>query len=306
MSSSKPRILIVDDEDLNIEIIRFNLENEDYLLEEAHDGVEAWARLESDPEGYTAVLLDRMMPRMDGMAVLERMKAHPQLRSTPVILQTAMAAKEEVIKGIQAGAYYYLTKPYEGAMLASVVRTAVRDSEQRRQLREALRESTRTLALMQSGTFSYRTLAEARALAALLANACPRPDTVILGLSELMINAVEHGNLGIAYEEKGSLNDSGLWESEVERRLAMDTFCNRRVRVEYLRSSTEIRFTITDQGDGFDWRRYLTLSPDRALDNHGRGIAIAGMVSFSQLEFRGRGNEVVASIHLADTPPEPA
>jgi CheY-like chemotaxis protein len=296
MSYNKPRILIVDDEDINIEIIQFNLEEEDYQIEIAHDGAEAWEKLERDPEGYHVVLLDRMMPNMDGMAVLARMKAHPLLRHTPVILQTAMAAKEEVIEGIRAGAYYYLAKPYDGAMLVSVVRTAVRDSENNRRIREELRETTRTLGLMQAGTFRYRTLAEARALATLLANACPRPDTVAMGLSELMINAVEHGNLGITYAEKGALNEAGDWESEVERRLAQESFGQRQVEVAFAKENDEIRITITDEGEGFDWQSYLTLSPERAMDNHGRGIAMAGLLSFSRLEYRGRGNEVVAVI----------
>lgn len=296
MSYNKPRILIVDDEDINIEIIQFNLEEEDYQIEIAHDGAEAWEKLERDPEGYHVVLLDRMMPNMDGMAVLARMKAHPLLRHTPVILQTAMAAKEEVIEGIRAGAYYYLAKPYDGAMLVSVVRTAVRDSENNRRIREELRETTRTLGLMQAGTFRYRTLAEARALATLLANACPRPDTVAMGLSELMINAVEHGNLGITYAEKSALNEAGDWESEVERRLAQESFGQRQVEVAFAKENDEIRITITDEGEGFDWQSYLTLSPERAMDNHGRGIAMAGLLSFSRLEYRGRGNEVVAVI----------
>ncbi len=296
MSHNKPRILIVDDEDINIEIIQFNLEEENYQIETAHDGAEAWEKLERDPEGYHVVLLDRMMPNMDGMAVLAHMKAHPLLCHTPVILQTAMTAKEEVIDGIRAGAYYYLAKPYDGAMLVSVVRTAVRDSESNRRIREELHETTRTLGLMLAGSFRYRTLAEARALATLLANACPRPDTVAMGLAELMINAVEHGNLGITYAEKGALNEAGDWESEVERRLALDSFGQRQVEVTFAKENDEIRITITDEGEGFDWQSYLTLSPERAMDNHGRGIAMAGLLSFSRLEYRGRGNEVVAVI----------
>jgi DNA-binding response OmpR family regulator len=298
MRTSKPRILIVDDEDINIEIIQFNLMDEDYQIEIARDGAEAWEKLDLDPEGYHVVLLDRMMPNMDGMAVLARMKAHHLLRHTPVILQTAMAAKEEIIEGIQAGAYYYLAKPYDGVMLVSVVRTAVRDSEHSRRIREELRETTHTLGLMQAGTFHYRTLDEARALATLLANACSRPDTVAMGLAELMINAVEHGNLGITYAEKGALNEAGNWESEVEHRLALDKLGQRRVEVAFVRENNDIRITITDQGHGFDWENYLTLSPERAMDNHGRGIAMAGLLSFSQLEYRGRGNQVVAVIKL--------
>jgi anti-sigma regulatory factor (Ser/Thr protein kinase) len=68
------------------------------------------------------------------------------------------------------------------------------------------------------------------------------------------------------------------------------------VEVAFAKENDEIRITITDEGEGFDWQSYLTLSPERAMDNHGRGIAMAGLLSFSRLEYRGRGNEVVAVI----------
>lgn len=300
MSARKPRLLVVDDEEINVEIILANLENEGYEIDVAYDGTEAWENLERDPEAYHAILLDRMMPRMDGMTVLARMKRDSVMRHIPVILVTAMSDKEEVLQGIRAGAYYYLTKPFEAAMLVSVVRTAVRDHGNYLAVREELRETARTLNLMQSGHFEFRTLEEARALATLLANACPRSDNVVLGLSELMINAVEHGNLGISYAEKTALNDAGTWETEVARRLASADLGQRRVDVRFDRVDDEIRITITDQGDGFDWKDYLTMAPERIMDNHGRGIIIAGTMSFNRLEYQGRGNQVVAVIQPPD------
>jgi len=296
MSNNKSRILVVDDEALNIEIILGMLEGENYLFDVARDGVEAWEFLESNPEAYDVVLLDRMMPRMDGMEVLSRIKNHAQLRHIPVILQTAMNAREHMVEGIRAGAYYYLVKPYDGEVLVSVVRTAVRDNQQFRSIQKELREATRTLGLLRSGNFCFRTLAEARALATLLANACPNPESVAMGLAELMINAVEHGNLGITYQEKSVLNAAGFWEAEVERRLAQDGLSSRQVEVEFTRDANAIRIAITDQGEGFDWETYLTLSPERALDNHGRGIAMAKLLSFSELEYRGRGNQLAVTI----------
>ena len=105
MNSSLPRILIIDDEALNIEILLGMLEGEGYRLDVARDGVEAWERLEGDPDAFDAVLLDRMMPRMDGMEVLRRVKNHDQLRHIPIILQTAMDSRQNDVEGIRAGAF---------------------------------------------------------------------------------------------------------------------------------------------------------------------------------------------------------
>lgn len=62
------------------------------------------------------------------------------------------------------------------------------------------------------------------------------------------------------------------------------------------RSSNELRFTIQDQGQGFDWRNFLDMSPKRAFDNHGRGIAMARLLSFDQIDYNEVGNAVLAVV----------
>jgi len=146
------------------------------------------------------------------------------------------------------------------------------------------------------GTFRFRTLAEARRLASFLARACPQPGQTTLGLTELMINAVEHGNLGITYREKSALNESGSWKQEVERRLGLPEYADRFATVRLSRSGEDVAFTIADQGDGFDWHTYLEMSPERAFDSHGRGIAMSRMLSFASIEYSGSGSTVTALV----------
>lgn len=74
---NNPRILAVDDEPFNLEIIEEYLEVDGYEIHTAEDGLEAWSILEQGANRYDAILLDRMMPQMDGMAVLARIKGHP-------------------------------------------------------------------------------------------------------------------------------------------------------------------------------------------------------------------------------------
>jgi anti-sigma regulatory factor (Ser/Thr protein kinase) len=120
----------------------------------------------------------------------------------------------------------------------------------------------------------------------------------VLGLSELMINAVEHGNLGIGYAQKSALIDQGRLADEIRERLARPEFAGRRAELEVSRDENEVRFLIRDQGAGFDWQGYLEMSPDRAFDTHGRGIAMSRIISFDRLEYRGCGNEVLAAVRL--------
>ncbi len=169
---------------------------------------------------------------------------------------------------------------------------------------ERKRTTAETMSLLQEGRFELRTMSEALNLATLLAQACPDPPHVTLGLSELLLNGVEHGNLGISYDEKSKLVEANRFDEEIERRLAAPEFRDKRVRVRVSRSLQEIQLTITDEGAGFDWRRYTEMDGARSLDSHGRGIAMAKLFSFDRLEYRGNGNEVVAMI--ATTKPEPA
>lgn len=291
-------ILIVDDEPYNLEILSEYLEDCDYHLTTADDGASALELMEQQPNKFDVILLDRMMPGMDGIDVLKKMQEHSVLSHVPVILQTGMANKQDIIEGLNAGAYYYLTKPFEGEMLLSVVKTAVRDRDAYKELQNTLLNSQKMLGKMESSSFKYQLLDEAHAIATLLAGACPEPGKVVTGLSELMVNAIEHGNLNISYEEKSALLAAGTWESEVNRRLQQPVFQDKYAEVSFLRTDERIEITVIDQGLGFDWHEYMEFSPERVLDNHGRGIALANALSFSKLEYKGVGNVVTALIEF--------
>jgi len=292
------RLLLVDDDSVNLQILREYLEEEGYSLVEAHDGEEAWALLEAEGDSFYAVLLDRMMPKLDGLAVLNRMMAHEKLKDIPVIMQTAAGAVYEVQEGIEAGAFYYLTKPFDRAMLLAIVASAIRKAVKLREVQNDLLRQSRSVRNMQTGTFRIQTLEDVHNLSVLLANACPDPERIVMGLNDLLMNAIEHGNLGISYDEKTQLQDAEEWEEEIHRRLARPENMKKFVEVTFQRYEEEIHMVITDQGEGFDWTQYENFSPNLALASHGRGIAMAKALCFDQLHYRGSGNEVLCVIRI--------
>jgi len=300
MTPESTHVLVVEDNVFDQQLLKEHLSRRGYQLDFAYDGMEALPKLEANPLRYDLVLLDRQMPRMTGLELLGHMKENPRLRTIPVVLQTASANREDIMEGIRAGAYYYLTKPYDVEMLLTVVDTAVRDFDTYRHLRERLERGLRCLTLIRDASFSIQTVEEARDLGMVLANACPDPMSTVIGLTEILVNAVEHGNLGITYEEKSALNADGKWESEIARRLSLPENAGKKVDVQMTRENGCVRFTIRDEGPGFDWRRFIDIDPQRAFDNHGRGIVIARQLSFDSLEYRGCGNEVVAQVQTAD------
>lgn len=291
------RLLVVDDEPINLDIIAHCLGDE-HQLSFANDGLGAWEMLEAEPDAFEGVILDRMMPRMDGIDVLRRIKADARFRDVPVIMQSAADSSEQVAEGLAAGAWYYLAKPYSTRALTSIVVAAMDDRRSRRDLARLGSEMRGVLTMMQEATYAFRRLDEVRLLSSVLAQMCPNAEAVSMGLSELMLNAVEHGNLGIDYGEKGRLIEAGTWQQEVERRLAESEQLERFATIRFARESDQLSFTICDRGAGFQWEEYLDLDPARAFHSHGRGIAMARHLAFSSLRYEGNGNQVRVTIDL--------
>lgn len=287
--------LIVDDEEFNRDILIEFLEEAGYRVIGAANGQQALDQLAAHPE-TDLIILDRMMPDLDGLEVLKRIKADPQRRDLPVIMQTAAAASQQILEGIRAGAFYYLTKPYQKELLLTIVATACTDLTRMREIQQIVVGQGRILALMDQARFRFRTLEEAKGLAHLVAECCPAPERAVYGLSELMINAVEHGNLGITYAEKSALVRSGAWQQEVVRRLDLPENRGRFAILEFEARVDDLLIVIRDQGAGFDWCDYLEISPRRAGDPNGRGVAMARAISFTSLAYSGSGNRVTCTI----------
>jgi len=293
----KFKILAVDDEEFNLDILTEYLEEAGFEVIGAEDGVIALQKLEQHPD-IDVIVLDRMMPNMGGIEVLKAVKQDSRFKDIPVIMQTAAASSDQVLEGIQCGAYYYLTKPYEDVMLISIVKAALHEVKNRRNIREEIHKHRRVLGLMEKSIFHFRTVDDAKNLAFFMANCFPDPEMAVYGLNELLLNAVEHGNLGITYGEKTQLVMDGKWRTEIDRRLELEENKAKLGYLEFEHSDSQLRIIITDQGTGFDWQKYITISPDRASDPHGRGIAMSCAMSFSTVEYQGCGNKVICTVNL--------
>lgn len=104
------KILVVDDERHIVRLVQVNLERAGYEIVTAYDGVEALEKVKS--ENPDMVVLDVMMPRMDGFEVLKNLQADPRYQNIPVIMLTAKAQDADIFKGWASGVSSYLTKPF--------------------------------------------------------------------------------------------------------------------------------------------------------------------------------------------------
>jgi len=290
----KTTILAVDDNPTALHLLCSILEKEGYEVSRATNGLEAMTLLREKPGVFDVILLDRMMPEMDGMEVTRKILADRDLKHIPIVMQTAADQPEQISEGIKAGVFYYLTKPIERKTLLSVVTAAVKEVQQRKVLQAEMRRHRLSFGLLDVVKGSCRTLDEAESLSSFLANCFPDPERALTGISELLVNAVEHGNLEISYSDKTELMENNSWREEVNRRLEMEEYRHRMVTVIFERRDTTYYLQVTDQGKGFNWRSFLEFDPSRASHNHGRGIAMANMIAFDRLVYNEAGNQVTA------------
>jgi len=124
MANQSLNVLIVDDNEMNRDTLARRLRQQGCTYEMAENGAEAIAMIQ--PRKYDLILLDIMMPEVDGYAVLSHLKSSPELKTLPVIMISAVEEMESVMKCMELGADDYLTKPLDPNLLKAAVERCVR------------------------------------------------------------------------------------------------------------------------------------------------------------------------------------
>jgi len=117
-------VLVVEDEDAIREMVSYNLSREGYQVSSVGSGEEALAVAEIRP--FDLVLLDRMLPGVDGLTVCRKLREAPKTRTIPIIMLTALGCESDVTFGLKQGADDYVTKPFSPRVLLARVEAALR------------------------------------------------------------------------------------------------------------------------------------------------------------------------------------
>ena len=126
MFKDQPRVLVVEDEPAQLEILAYNLESDGFMVSRARDGEEALLLIRDDVPDV--IVMDWMMPHLSGIEVCRRLKSNPETRSIPVIILSARSEDEDKVRGLEIGADDYVVKPYSVVELMARVRTQLRRS----------------------------------------------------------------------------------------------------------------------------------------------------------------------------------
>jgi len=288
-------ILVVDDDELALDVISDALRDAEFDVVTAGNGRQALEALLADPKVFDALVIDRVMPVMDGMALLSAVRQSDETTNIPVVMQTSEAHSQAMKEGIEAGAFYYITKPYDEGTLVAVVRSAVQSHNQFRfftNYNAAPLEAPETLEMAR---FRFSTFREAKSVIWMISQHALEPEWVSASLQELVTNAIEHGNLGIGGQEKEILIRQNRWEAEVAKRSNLPQNAAKTVVIEFDGCGAEAVVTIEDQGAGFDWRPYLTGDLDLRNKVQGRGILSARSIALTSIKYEKDGRRVVVT-----------
>ncbi|MCX7598503.1 MAG: response regulator [Armatimonadetes bacterium] len=124
----KHKILVVDDQKHIVRLVQITLEKAGYEVVTAYDGIEALEAVEKDPPDL--IVLDVMMPRMDGFEVLQRLQADPRFQRIPVVMLTAKAQDADIWRGWASGVSSYLVKPFNPRELLTFVQRILQSLEE--------------------------------------------------------------------------------------------------------------------------------------------------------------------------------
>lgn len=291
MTQEVLNIVAADDDEMSLELMVHSLEHAGYKTTGFSKGDLLYEFVQRHANDTDVVILDKIMPDLDGVEILKRMKADQNLKNIPVIIQTGDVGLQQMQESIDAGAYYYLTKPYEPSAMVSLVKAASRSGRQRFEVENSIETADPSIKFLQQAVFKIRKPEQVTHLAASISSIAEQKKEVALVFTELLLNAIEHGNLGIGYQRKGELLEAGKFDQEVKRLLTLPENIRKNVAISYMRSGKTVKLRIHDNGKGFDWKEFTKMDATRFVDLNGRGIAYASIVGIP-LHYSENGSQV--------------
>ncbi len=287
------KILIVEDDYASRLFLESLLESNGHEFRSAENGIEGLNIFEEyNPD---IVLTDIKMPIMDGLELLEAIR--DKNSDAIIVIITAFGSENYAIQALHLGANNYLKKPVSGQELLRLLKkykAVISGKYSPESLPGKL--INRTFSLEFKSEFGkIPKIVDKIMIESAIEIDNSEKVNIELGLVELITNAVEHGNLGISYIEKQHALDEGNLSELFNERIHDEKYKNRKIKVDFYTDEEKYQWTITDDGDGFNWKNIPDpTDQEHILELNGRGIFISKFL-FDKIEYFGKGNIVSAT-----------
>jgi YesN/AraC family two-component response regulator len=285
------KILIVEDEDQVRDVLKVALTDKGYTVYESENGKQGVQMfMDCLPD---IVLTDVNMPGISGIEVTKRIKEKQS--DADVVVMTGFGSEDLVIEAIRAGATNYLKKPVSFDELFNILEHIVFKRENRKRfevIKEGVVFEEKTVRLnndiekiwgvVNQVLYNVPAFLGERTIEGLK-----------LGLYEILVNAIEHGNLGITAEEKEESLKNNTYDELMTSRLNMAREKKKMVTVNSHFEAKKLTIQVRDQGNGFNHKKLKSLSHSETIMGvHGRGIVLTSLY-YDNMEFKGQGNTVI-------------
>lgn len=292
-------ILVVDDDPIIRQICVTNLATEGYKVQSAENGEEALLYIKSGKKP-DLVVLDRMMPKLAGDGVLDKLRKAEHTRNLPVIFLTAKGGLQNVIEGLRLGANDYLIKPFSVSDLIERVGSVL----ERHYLINGGEDDwfARSSSVSSKLELSFRLPADIpKVIYALSRDLRTKDDKGLkLGLYEAIANAVYHGNLELDSSIKEKENGFENYEAMANVRMNEKKYKERTINISLEQISSSIKYVITDSGNGFDWKNMRAPNDNDLLSLSGRGIMLMNFY-YGSVEWNDKGNQITLT-YMSNSP----
>ena len=292
------KVLLVDDSPLVLDFLKTAVQTREFEVKTARNGQEGLIKAKTwDPD---IIFADIFMPKLDGLDLLSAIREDNL--DTIIIMITGSGNEDLTIEAIRRHANDFLKKPITTNVLFPLL-DKYSDLINERNLFHKTRDFfvNQTFLLEIDSDFDLippiveRLISETKGF---LPN--KQKLGIKLGLLELLVNAVEHGNLEITQEEKENALEAGysVYENLKKERLANKTLANRKVKITFTMDQKHCHWEITDEGNGFDFADLPDPTlPQNLMSNCGRGIFLAKM-NFDSIHYLEKGNIVKVEVAL--------
>jgi CheY-like chemotaxis protein len=284
------KALVVDDSKAYINFITSILENYNcqiFTANDGHTGLQQYKLVKPD-----IIFCDIEMPVMNGIEMLKKLRVKD--RNVIIIMMTGNSKEKYVLEALNSGASNYFKKDDLKKELPIIVEkylTVIFEQKKPKEFTDQIESGSIDFVFdNRIENLASISLYLASLTRGVLSN--EKRSQITIGLQELLMNAVEHGNLNITYREKTDALENNCLEELYNERLTQQNLESRRVRVNFQRVPELVEWSITDEGDGFD----ISSIPDPCdvvnLDEmHGRGILIS-KYQFDELKYSNNGKTV--------------
>lgn len=290
--NKKHRILLAEDDPPVLNYLSVILNRNGYEVVEAEDGQVAIDLLNKAGQPFDLIIADLKMPNADGIALAEYNWKNNFL---PFVVVTVIADGLLALKLLSYGVQDYLVKPIDEKHLITVVNNAInRYLFASVESKEKLEQFKGNVSSITVGSKRSDMMPTMEGLRERLVSVFDKKglSRFLNFTAEFLLNAQEHGNLKIGDKLKGELLENDKFDEEVKRR---EKNCNAKIRIDLSILKNEVAVNITDEGDGFDYDKFLHMPEDELLERlekpNGRGVYISTSY-FDSISYRDGGKSV--------------